>query len=231
MLMDDWIKDVKKKSGVDTDGYYGKQCMDLYNDYCHRVLEVEGKTGCAEARLIITKDKTIKKYTKQIKNTPSFIPQKGDIAVWTGGKYGHVAIVRDNKSTVNVLRTIDQNWTPLKLTEVNHNYTYMAPLYFLRPLDQSNINPKKEEVKEEPEKIPVESEPEATDTNVGTVESSAEEKTEDVEIKPTTDNTTAEEETKPAEDTVNLSENQSTQKSALQKIIDMVIDFIISLFK
>ena len=148
MLMDDWIKDVKAKGGVDRDGHYGKQCMDLYNDFCHRVLEVEGKTGCAEARLIITKDKTIKKYTKQIKNTPSFIPQKGDIAVWTGGTYGHVAIVRDNKSTVNVLRTIDQNWTPLKLTEVNHNYIDYAPLYFLRPLDQSNINPVKEEAEE-----------------------------------------------------------------------------------
>lgn len=143
MHIDEWIKDVKAKRGIDVDGAHGNQCMDLYNDYCHRVLGVDGKTGCASAKLIISKDKTIKKYTKQIKNTPSFIPQKGDIAVWTGGEYGHVAIVRDNESTVNVLRTIDQNWVAQKITEENHNYLYLAPLYFLRPLNQSNIEAKK----------------------------------------------------------------------------------------
>lgn len=141
MTFDNWVKDVKKKGGVDTDGYYGKQCMDLYNDYCHRVLEVNGKTGCASAKLIISKDKTIKKYTKQIKNTPSFVPQKGDIAVWTGGTYGHVAICYGEGNTLK-FKSIDQNWQPLKLTDVWHNYTYLAPLYFLRPLDQTKVKGK-----------------------------------------------------------------------------------------
>lgn len=141
MTFDNWVKDVKKKSGVDRDGYYGKQCMDLYNDYCDRVLEVNGKTGCASAKLIISKDKTIKKYTKQIKNSPSFVPQKGDIAVWTGGTYGHVAICYGEGDTLK-FKTIDQNWQPLKLTDVWHNYTYLAPLYFLRPLDQTKVKGK-----------------------------------------------------------------------------------------
>lgn len=219
MLMDDWIKDVKKKGGVDTDGAYGKQCMDLYNDYCHRVLGISGKTGASCAKLILN-NTYVMKYFKKIKNYLEFIPQKGDIVIWTKGEYGHVAIVRDNKSTINVLRTIDQNWVAQKLTEENHNYTYMAPIYFLRPLDQSNIVPKKEEVKKEEAKV---EEPKA--------ETSAEAKTEDVETKPVTDNTIAEEETKTAENTVNSSENKSTHKNILMQILDLLKQLINSLFK
>lgn len=218
MLMDDWIKDVKAKGGVDVDGAYGKQCMDLYNDFCHRVLEVEGKTGCASAKLIITKDKTIKKYTKQIKNTPSFIPQKGDIAVWQGGEYGHVAIVRDNKSTVNVLRTIDQNWTPQKLTEVNHNYIDYAPLYFLRPLDQSKIVPVKEEVKPEvKEPVKEEVKQEATEPVVETEDV----KEEIVETIPT----------EPEEIVKNdVKLEEKTNNNIFLTIIKAIIDFIVAIF-
>lgn len=227
MLMDDWIKDVKKKGGVDTDGAYGKQCMDLYNDYCHRVLGISGKTGASCAKLIL-KNTYVMKYFKKIKNYLEFIPQKGDIVVWTSGDYGHVAIVRDNKSTINVLRTIDQNWVSQKLTEENHNYTYMAPLYFLRPLDQSNINPKKEEVKEE---VKVEETKLEVPAEEPKVETSAEEKTEIVETKPVTDNTIAEEETNSIENTVNTSENQSSHKNILMKILELLKQLINLLFK
>jgi len=146
MHIDNWIKEVKAKGGVDRDGHYGKQCMDLYNDYCDRVLGLKGNTGADYAKLILN-NSYILKHCKKIKNYLDFVPQKGDIAVWTGGQYGHVAIVRDNKSDINILRTIDQNWVSQKLTEENHNYIYMAPLYFLRPLDQSNIEDKKEKPK------------------------------------------------------------------------------------
>ncbi len=217
MLMDDWIKDVKAKGGVDRDGHYGKQCMDLYNDFAHRVLEVEGKTGCASAKLIITKDKTIKKYTKQIKNTPSFIPQKGDIAVWQGGEYGHVAIVRDNKSTVNVLRTIDQNWTPQKLTEVNHNYTDLGPLYFLRPLDQSKIVPVKEEVKSEvKEPVKEEIKPEVSEPVI------------EKEVKEEIVETIPSESEEIAKNDVKIEEK--TNNNIFLTIIKAIIDFIVAIF-
>ena len=140
MTFDNWVKDVKKKGGVDVDGAYDKQCMDLYNDYCDRVLGLTGQTGASCAKYILN-NKYVMKHVKKIKNTPSFVPQKGDIAVWTGGTYGHVAICYGQGNTTK-FKTIDQNWTPLKLTDVWHNYTYLAPLYFLRPLDQNKIKGK-----------------------------------------------------------------------------------------
>ena len=140
MTFDNWIKDVKKKGGVDRDGAYGKQCMDLYNDYCDRVLGLTGQTGVSCAKYILN-NKYVMNNVKRINNTPSFVPQKGDICVWNSGTYGHVAICYGNGDTLK-FKTIDQNWQPLKLTDVWHNYTYMAPLVFLRPKNQENINPK-----------------------------------------------------------------------------------------
>ena len=38
MKFSEWLDYIKRVGGVDTDGYYGKQCMDLYNSYCNNVL-------------------------------------------------------------------------------------------------------------------------------------------------------------------------------------------------
>ena len=145
MHIDEWIKDVKAKGGVDTDGYYGKQCMDLYNDYCHRVLGIEGKTGADRAKNILNND-YVMEFFERIDNTPKFVPQRGDIALWRGGTYGHVAICL-GKGNVDYFYSIEQNWEPQRLTEERHNYTYLKPLVFLRPKDQSNIKPKEEKPK------------------------------------------------------------------------------------
>lgn len=140
MTFDNWIKDVKKKGGVDRDGAYGKQCVDLYNDYCDRVLGLTGQTGAACAKKILN-NKYVMNNVKRINNTPSFVPQKGDICIWTSGTYGHVAICY-GEGNVTKFKTIDQNWQPLTLTDTWHNYTYLAPLVFLRPKNQENIKSK-----------------------------------------------------------------------------------------
>ena len=41
MKMNDWLNYVDRVDGVDTDGYYGKQCMDLYNHYVNNVIGVQ----------------------------------------------------------------------------------------------------------------------------------------------------------------------------------------------
>lgn len=138
MTFDEFVRDVKAKGGVDTDGYYGKQCMDLYNYYCRNVLELTGDTGADCAKHILN-NSYVMNNVERIDNYPEFIPQKGDIAVWTGGDYGHVAICFGD-ANLNVFHTLDQNWKPQTLTEEWHNYLYMSPLVFLRPKNQKNIN-------------------------------------------------------------------------------------------
>lgn len=64
--------------------------------------------------------------------------KNGDVCLWLGGTYGHVAICL-GPADLNSFITLDQNWQPQKLTQEFHNYLYMAPLVFLRPKNQSNI--------------------------------------------------------------------------------------------
>lgn len=137
MKFNEFVNKMKAQGGIDKDGMYGKQCMDLYNYYCVHVLGLIGNTGAPCAKQILNNSYIMQNVTR-INNTPSFVPQKGDIAVWTGGTYGHVAICL-GVGDVNSFRSLDQNWKAQQLTEENHNYTYLAPLVFLRPKNQSNI--------------------------------------------------------------------------------------------
>lgn len=137
MKFNEFVDKIKRTGGVDVDGYYGKQCMDLYNYYCMHVLGVNNTGAPCAKEIINTTNNT--KHFEVIKNYPEFVPQKGDVAVWTGGTYGHVAVCL-GESDVNYFTSIDQNWKPQTLTVEKHNYTYMAPIYFLRPKNQANIN-------------------------------------------------------------------------------------------
>lgn len=141
MKFNEFIEYVKKNNGVDTDGYYGKQCMDLWNFYAVNVLNLtKGLTGANIAKNIL-KNNYVMKNMLRINNTPDFVPQKGDVAVWCGGEYGHIAICL-GLGDKTYFMSIDQNWVRQKLTEEKHNYTYLAPLVFLRPLNRTNIDTK-----------------------------------------------------------------------------------------
>lgn len=120
--------------GVDTDGAYGYQCMDLMHKYCQDVL------GLADLKILAApaaKDVWLTNaYGKDkfeiIPNTPTGVPQKGDIIFWgTGlGPYGHVAIFI--QGDVNSFRSFDQNFpTGSKCTVTNHP-SYNGVLGWLR---------------------------------------------------------------------------------------------------
>lgn len=136
MKFNEFVNYIKSVGGVDTDGYYGKQCMDLYNYYCNNVLGLQN-VGASCAKEILN-NPNIMNNVERIDNYLEFVPQKGDIVVFTGGQYGHVAICL-GEGDINTFKTLDQNWKPQQLTEEIHNYTYMAPLVFLRPKNQENI--------------------------------------------------------------------------------------------
>ncbi len=137
MKFDDYITWRIQAGPVDKDGAYGYQCMDLYNDYCELVLELYGDTGAPLAKDILN-NPYVRENFERIDNYPEFVPQKGDVAVWTGGNYGHVAICL-GPADLNTFVTLDQNWQYQKLTIEYHDYLYLGPLVFLRPKNQKNI--------------------------------------------------------------------------------------------
>jgi len=62
---------------------------------------------------------------EKIPNTPSLIPKQGDICIWNknkGNGYGHIAVVYGLAQDANKMVCLEQNWTPLKVSIVTHNY-------------------------------------------------------------------------------------------------------------
>ena len=139
MRFNEFINHVISIDGIDNDGYYGKQCADLYNYYCRMVLGTQkGETGCARAKDIVTTEDNTRFFTVY-KNTPDFIPEKGDVFVITGGKWGHVGIVTE-RGTLHEFKTLEQNRRgDRKLTREVRGYKVDGELYFLRPKNQENI--------------------------------------------------------------------------------------------
>ena len=116
----DWARS-KIGSKIDVDGYYGAQCVDLimaYYEYLG-VSRVSGN-GCDYSHNSLPSGWT------RIQNTPSFVPEPGDIVVWTdaGWQYGHVAIFLSGNTSS--FTSIDQNWPKgSEVKEVSHNYNYV----------------------------------------------------------------------------------------------------------
>lgn len=122
--------------GIDFDGYYGDQCMDLMHQY---IVEVLGLTdgrilAAAAAKDVYLNFNNIfgREYFQKIDNTPTGVPQKGDIVFWgTGlGPFGHVAMFIDGD--VNKFNSFDQNF-PINTKCHVQNHNYIGVLGWLRP--------------------------------------------------------------------------------------------------
>lgn len=122
MKLNDFILKYQGKY-TDFDGYYGGQCVDLYRQYCKEALNFPQSPAVNGAADIW--DTYLKDYFGRIANTPTGIPNEGNIVIWSkssGGGFGHVAIfIEGNASS---FRSFDQNWpvgSPCQI--VNHYYT------------------------------------------------------------------------------------------------------------
>lgn len=153
MTYDDFIRTYTGKT-VDTDGYYGGQCMDLMHKYCLDVfgfpLSYLAAPAAKDVFLNFPNILGSNKF-KQIKNTPTGVPQKGDIMFWgTGiGPYGHVAIFIEGDQ--NKFTSFDQNWNNVQVcNKISHDYT--AVLGWLRPITSSQTETMDYKVKYEEEK-------------------------------------------------------------------------------
>lgn len=124
MTLNDFINTYNNKV-VDTDGFYGGQCMDLMHRYIVDVLGLPLKVLAAGTayQAFVNGDGRFDK----IANTPAGVPQPGDIIFWntTIGSAGHVAIFIDGNTSS--FRSFDQNWPTGSSSHIQtHNYNGVA---------------------------------------------------------------------------------------------------------
>ncbi len=111
------------------------QCVDLINAYINQCLDNNTKDY---TEIIGTNAKDFgTKYDQEdfewIPNTPTGVPQRGDVMVWNGnvgGGAGHVGIFLSGDA--NTFKSLDQNWSQVeRVTLENHNYNNV--IGWLRP--------------------------------------------------------------------------------------------------
>ena len=140
------FEDFKNKyngKGIDYDGYYGFQCMDLAHQYA---TEVVGHDFAPAPAAKDVWNQNIDGYDK-IANSPTGVPQKGDIVIWGTaiGAYGHIAIF-DN-GDANSFTSFDQNWPLGSLCHLQqHNYTGVLG-WFHPKVTQSDLSTELEELR------------------------------------------------------------------------------------
>lgn len=111
------------------DGAFGNQCVDLAKQYYQDVLDIAPGHGNA----VEYWDNYDRSKFDRITNTPSFVPQEGDVCIWgkgVSGGLGHIAIFKTGG--VNSFQSFDQNWpvgSPCHL----QNHDYKNFLGVLRP--------------------------------------------------------------------------------------------------
>ena len=133
MTLDQFINKYKG-IGVDFDGHYGDQCVDLIRQYIKEVLvqpQPRGVTGAKDFWANYETDQNLNKYFTKIPNTPDGVPQKGDIIIWGAyGNYGHIAII--NWANASQFQALSQN-DPIGSKTVLKNYSYKSILGWFHP--------------------------------------------------------------------------------------------------
>ncbi len=141
MTFDEWVKKNVGK-GIDYDGVYGVQCVDLAKHYIKNVLGITPQS-IGNAIEYYNKRKTSEYLTKNFKwidNTPEFIPKKGDLCVFTSKSgNGHISVAT-GEGTTSYFYSYDQNYPKAKhepMTLIKHTYTSF--LGVLRPKTKSSL--------------------------------------------------------------------------------------------
>jgi hypothetical protein len=116
------------QKGCDFDGYFGFQCMDLYQQYNKEC--VGGPIVYGNA--IDMWDRFSTDFYYKIPNTPTNSPIKGDVVVWGQGvgQFGHIAVAKDGDT--NSFTSFDENW-PLGSLCHFQPHSYKNVLGWLRP--------------------------------------------------------------------------------------------------
>lgn len=135
MTFEQWVSKTLGK-GIDWDGVYGVQCVDLVNHYIYNVLGIRPVMIGNAIEFYNKRNSSafLKNNFTWISNTPSFVPKKGDIGVFkTKSGFGHVCVA-NGEGTTSYFYSYDQNYPLSKhepMTKIRH--TYPNFLGVLRP--------------------------------------------------------------------------------------------------
>lgn len=135
MTFEQWVSKTLGK-GIDWDGVYGVQCVDLVNHYIYNVLGIRPVMIGNAIEFYNKRNSSafLKNNFNWISNTPSFVPKKGDIGVFkTKSGFGHVCVA-NGEGTTSYFYSYDQNYPLSKhepMTKIRH--TYPNFLGVLRP--------------------------------------------------------------------------------------------------
>lgn len=98
---------------IDFDGAYQAQCMDLAVDFMWWATDGKYRMWGNAIDAVNDRVNNFGKFATIHKNTKNFLPEVGDIAVWTKEPahpvYGHIGIVYGNIN-LNTCTMLDQNW-------------------------------------------------------------------------------------------------------------------------
>ncbi len=128
MTFDQFIEKYNNK-GIDFDGAFGNQCVDLYRQYVKEVLNLPQSPAVVGAKDIF--DTYLTSYFTRYNNSPTAVPKKGDIIIWGTklGQYGHVAVFIDGG--VTKFNSFDQNYPVGSLCHIQ-SHTYTGVLGWIR---------------------------------------------------------------------------------------------------
>ena len=128
MTFDEFLKKYDGK-GIDFDGQYGAQCVDLYRQYVKEVLGYPQSPAVEGAKDIW--DTYLPDYFKRVENTRYGVPEKGDIVIFSSGTYGHVSIFISGDA--NKFESFDQNYPKGSLCH-KQGHTYSGVIGWLKPI-------------------------------------------------------------------------------------------------
>lgn len=138
LTFNEWVNKYINRA-VDYDGSSGAQCVDLCKCYLKEVHNVPQFSIGGSAKNYWTRKFNQLADFEKIPNTLSFVPKKGDIAVWDsskGGGHGHVAICTGEGDTKHFY-SYDMNWNGKAMKKVKHDYSGFYGV--LRAKDRSKV--------------------------------------------------------------------------------------------
>jgi len=130
-----------KNYGLDFDGSYGFQCVDLARYYWRDVLEISQPRGVSGAKNFWTNydsDPNLKNNFTKIADSKELIPLKGDVMIWGAnhGVWGHIAIVIEG--TANDFTCFSQNDPTGAKSIIKYYKNFNGTLGVLRPKRPNN---------------------------------------------------------------------------------------------